>query len=148
MNNRRLLVTAAVIGLGAASSAVALGPADDKRASVIGQVSSTELDAAVQTFVSEKLAPMMTNSVFVAGVTKQNKLNRPLSEIQQMCSEWSSAEEELPIMVEMLSNDVANEIRKVCGALPQVGEVFVMDNQGANVGQNGLTSDFWQGDEA
>jgi hypothetical protein len=28
-----------------------------------------------------------------------------------------------------------------------IGECFVMDNQGANVGQNAMTSDYWQGDE-
>jgi hypothetical protein len=27
-------------------------------------------------------------------------------------------------------------------------EIFVMDNKGLNVGQSGLTSDYWQGDEA
>jgi hypothetical protein len=148
MNSHRLLVTAAVIGLGAATTSLAVGPADDVRATIVGQVASTDLAPEVQAFVSEKLAPLMTNQVFVSEVAKQNGKNRPLSEIQQMCAEWSAAEEELPIMREMLSNAVANEIRKVCGTMPQVGEVFVMDNQGANAGQNALTSDFWQGDEA
>lgn len=148
MNSRRLLVTAAVIGLGAASTSLAFGPADDARASIVEKVASTDLSPEVKAFVAEKLAPLMTNSVFVAGVTKQNNMNRPLSEIQQMCSEWAAAEEELPIMREMLSNAIASEIRKVCGPMSQVGEVFVMDNQGANAGQNALTSDFWQGDEA
>jgi hypothetical protein len=31
--------------------------------------------------------------------------------------------------------------------LKAVTEVFVMDNKGGNVGQNNMTSDYWQGDE-
>jgi hypothetical protein len=135
-------------GLLGTADAVAFSPASDRSAEVLGQLGSTELAPEVQAFISEKLAPLMTNKVFVAEVTKQNALARSLSEIQQICAEWSAAESEMPIMREMLTNATANELRSVLKDLPQVGEVFVMDNQGANVGQNGLTSDFWQGDEA
>lgn len=150
MSAQRTLFGIALVGLGllGSSNASALGPAEDRIGEVLGGLSATELSPEVQSFVSEHLSPLMMNEVFVAEVTRQNALGRSLSQIQQIDAEWSSAEEELSIMREMLTNATANEIRKVCKDLPQVGEVFVMDNQGANVGQNALTSDFWQGDEA
>ncbi len=148
MSTRRNLIGFALAGLGLLGTAHAFGPAEDRVGQVLGGLSATELSPEVQAFVSEQLSPLMVNEVFVAEVTKQNNLGRSLSDIQKICAEWSNAEEELAIMREMLTNATANELRKVLKDLPQVGEVFVMDNQGANVGQNALTSDYWQGDEA
>ena len=71
-----------------------------------------------------------------------------LDQIKKTDQEWRDAEDELPIHKELLSNACAEEINKLIKANPSIVEVFVTDNQGANVGQNDLTSDYWQGDEA
>ena len=62
--------------------------------------------------------------------------------------EWQAAEDEIPIMREVLSNQCAEELKRIARASQAIGESFVMDNQGALVGSNNLTSDYWQGDEA
>ncbi len=39
-------------------------------------------------------------------------------------------------------------LQKLRDATPYFSEIFVMDNQGANVAMSDKTSDYWQGDEA
>lgn len=104
--------------------------------------------AKLKAFIKAELIPLCTNKVFVEEVTAQNAKKVTLEEIQKIDKEWSKAEEELPIQKEKMNNACAREIRNVCQRLKALGETFVMDNQGANVGQNALTSDYWQGDEA
>lgn len=101
----------------------------------------------VKAFAKEKLTSLCTNKVFVKGVKDQNAKKVPLDEIKKIDKEWTDAEDELPIHKEKMNNDVAKELRKIVKDNPAIGESFVMDDQGANVGQNDLTSDYWQGDE-
>jgi hypothetical protein len=112
-----------------------------------------QIDAApnatdkVKGFAKERLLPLCTNPVFVREVKAQNAKKTPLSEIQALDKQWSAAEDELPIQKDRLSNACAKEAKRVAEELKVVTEIFVMDNQGANVGQNEMTSDYWQGDE-
>ena len=108
----------------------------------------TEEFDLLKSFIKAKLVPLCTNRVFAKEVAGQNAKGTSLDEIQAIDEQWKNAEEELPIHVEMMGNDCAKEIAKIVKQLPVLGETFVMDNQGANVGQNALTSDYWQGDEA
>lgn len=101
----------------------------------------------VKAFAKQKLLPLCTNEVFVKEVKAQNATKAALAEIQALDKQWMDAEDELPIQKEKLNNDCAKEVKKVAGDLGVVTEMFVMDDQGANVGQNTLTSDYWQGDE-
>jgi hypothetical protein len=101
----------------------------------------------VKAFAKEKLIPLCTNEVFVKEVKAQNAKKVSLDEIQAIDKKWIAAEDELPIQKEKLSNDCAKKAKQVADELKVVTELFVMDNQGANVGQNELTSDYWQGDE-
>lgn len=111
-------------------------------------INAVSAPAKVKAFTAEKLLPVCVNSVIVAEVTAQNARNVPLDEIKQIDEAWKTAEEELPIHEEKVSNKCAAELIRLLKDIPAVTEVFVMDNQGANVGQNTLTSDYWQGDEA
>lgn len=110
-----------------------------------------EADAVIhpkaKPFAVEKLLPLLTDPVLVREVKAQNARKVPLAEIQAIDKRWIEAEEELPIQREKLSNACADAIRALAKGLPPLREVFVMDDQGANVGQNNLTSDYWQGDE-
>ncbi len=99
-------------------------------------------------FIKARLLPLCTNKVFAQEVAGQNAKGVSLDEIKKIDEQWKNAEEELPIHVEKMGNNCAKEIAKIIKELPVLGETFVMDNQGANVGQNALTSDYWQGDEA
>jgi len=110
--------------------------------------SLTDVSPQVKTFIKEKLIPLCTNSVFVAETAAHNAKGMTLDAIRSLDKEWIEAEDELAIHAELMENDCAREIKKITDEIPMIGETFVMDNQGANVGQNALTSDYWQGDEA
>lgn len=106
-----------------------------------------ERHVKMQKVVTEKLLALCTNPVFVKEVAAQNDKKVSLDDIKKIDDEWQKAESELPIQKEKMTNDCAKEIIKLVKDLKVLGETFVMDNQGANVGQNALTSDYWQGDE-
>jgi hypothetical protein len=47
-----------------------------------------------------------------------------------------------------MENECGKYLRKIQASAPYYAEIFVMDNQGANVAMSDKTSDYWQGDEA
>jgi hypothetical protein len=101
----------------------------------------------VKAFARTTLLPQCANPVFVRAAAAQNAKETTLEKIKQLDAQWVAAEDELPIQAELMSNACAQEIKKFANASPAISETFVMDNQGVNVGQNALTSDYWQGDE-
>lgn len=110
--------------------------------------SSTKASEKVKAFVVKSLLPLMTNKVFIEETKKQNASKVALDDIKKIDKEWQAAEDLLPIQEKVTSNVCANEINKVIKNISGIKEAFVMDNQGAVVGENDLTSDYWQGDEA
>lgn len=132
-----------------AGQAGAQEEANPLREKLKGMVEANEaLNAATKELVLTALLPELGNKVFAAGVEAQNAKKVTMEKIQEIDKAWMEAEEELPIMKEMITNAVAEEIKRIAKANPKILEAFVMDNQGANVGQNEITSDYWQGDEA
>lgn len=107
----------------------------------------TQIDAKVRTFAKEKLIPLTTAPVLVAEAKAQDAKKVSLEEIKKIDAAWMAAEDELPIQKEKLGNACALAIKDIAKTTPGLIEVFAMDDQGANVGQLGLTSDYWQGDE-
>ena len=108
---------------------------------------NTLIDAKVKAFAKDKLVALICNEVLVREAKAQNAKKVPLADIQAQDKAWTAAENELPIQKEKLSNAAAEAIRGLAKSLPALREVFAMDDQGANIGQNNLTSDYWQGDE-
>jgi len=110
--------------------------------------SQAGLSAKVKSFVVKNLVPTTDTAAWVQAVEAQNAKKVSLADIQAMDKKWIAAEEELPIQKELMGNACAQEIVKLVKRLPAIVEAFVMDDQGANVCENTLTSDYWQGDEA
>jgi hypothetical protein len=109
---------------------------------------STQLSDSIKDLVKSKLLlPFSVNPVLVAEIKAQNSKNVPLEKIQEIDNEWIAKEGEVPLRVELMANTTAKEINRLLKDIMQVAECFVMDNQGANVGQFNITSDYWQGDE-
>ena len=110
--------------------------------------SNAKASGKVKQFAKDVLLKQIDNQVFITAVKAQNAKGVALSKIKQIDNQWKDAEDELPIHGQMLNNPCADEIGKLTKKFSAIGETFVMDNQGANVCQNELTSDYWQGDEA
>ncbi len=101
----------------------------------------------VKAFAREKLIPFCTNKAFVEAVKSHNAKNLSLDEIKKMDKEWMDAEEELPIMHELLDNPCGKALQELAKGEVAVAKGFVFDNQGATVGSHRIPNDYWQGDE-
>ena len=108
---------------------------------------------AINEQVVPKVRAFLADPRIADAVIAQNDRHAGLSQSRidaldkQWRSETASARGELidAVMGNELSAYLANVQESSAGLFT---EVFVMDNRGLNVGQSGLTSDYWQGDEA
>ncbi|MFH1156429.1 MAG: PDC sensor domain-containing protein [Pseudomonadota bacterium] len=97
-------------------------------------------------FIVDVLLKQTTNPVVVDAVKKQNAEHLTLEKIKAIDAKWIAEEGDIPLAEELMNNACA-ELGKELAQKHPIIEMFVMDNQGANVGQNAITSDYWQGDE-
>jgi hypothetical protein len=112
------------------------------------QIEAGKASDKVKKYAKETLLPLCTNAVLVKETAAQNAKKVSLDDIKRIDKEWMEAEDELPIQAEKCGNACAKELKKIVSANSAIVEAFTMDNQGAVVGENALTSDYWQGDEA
>ncbi len=100
---------------------------------------------------NSQLAALGTDAEVIKAVKTQNAAGRTLKEIKKIDGNWIDIMEtggSTPtLMTALMSNDCANHLKKLMRQHPFITEIFVTDNQGANVCQTGPTSDYWQGDE-
>ena len=91
---------------------------------------------------------MAFNPSVVRAVEQQNEQNLNLSEIKRRDDEWKNAGD-LPseLIRETTGNPVAQYFKRRVDTNTAIDEVFLTDNQGANVAAYPATSDYWQGDE-
>lgn len=73
------------------------------------------------------------------------------AEIDELDAQWVAEREsdDMPLISATLSSPLSIYLTRMQGR--SVGlyvEIFVMDQNGLNVGQSSITGDFWQGDEA
>jgi hypothetical protein len=87
------------------------------------------------------------NATLIAAVKEQNAKGMSLDTIKKTDKEWMAATGVTPFMKAMMENSAAKELAKLESSKPYFDELFLMDNQGANVAMTNKTSDYWQGDE-
>lgn len=91
---------------------------------------------------------MAFNPSIVRAVDVQNNQSIALAEIQQRDEIWKNAKGDLNSLIrEVTQNDVAKYFQRRVENNNAIDEVFLTDNQGANVAAYPPTSDYWQGDE-
>ena len=94
------------------------------------------------------LAPIGQDKVIVMAVKAQNKKGKSLDSIKRLDSVWKGEDGIADYMEPILNSKTADHLREIVGEHPFLWEIFVMDNQGANVAMTDKTGDYWQGDEA
>lgn len=107
-----------------------------------------ELPKQLILFAENVLAEFGKNSDIIREVKNQNRENISLSTIKDRDAQWRTTEDIDSFIFEKMSNRCAFILLNIENTYSFIVETFVMDNQGANVGQTGKTSDYWQGDEA
>ena len=91
---------------------------------------------------------MAFNPSIVRAVEEQNSRAITLAEIKNRDETWKNAGGSMNGLIrEVTQNDVARYFRRRVENNSAIDEVFLTDNQGANVAAFPPTSDYWQGDE-
>jgi hypothetical protein len=85
--------------------------------------------------------------MIIAAVKEQNARNMTLDAIKEMDEKWKNTPGVADFMKELMDKGCGPRLRQMQQMNPFYAEIFVMDNQGANVCQTDKTSDYWQGDE-
>jgi hypothetical protein len=91
---------------------------------------------------------MAYNPIVIRAVEAQNSLNISLAEIKQRDEGWKNAGDSSNALIrEITKNEIARYFQRRVENNTAIDEVFLTDNQGANVAAFPPTSDYWQGDE-
>lgn len=100
----------------------------------------------------KKLAPTLTawgtDNTLIDAVKAQNAKGLTLEAIQARDAAWRKVEGLDAEMKHMMESAAATKMLEFEKSQPYFFELFLMDNQGANVAMTNKTSDYWQGDEA
>ena len=95
-----------------------------------------------------QLVKMGEDPVIVAAVKAENAKGKSLDQIKAKDTEWKGHAGIADYMKALMDSEAGKHIRKIQDSAGFYAEIFVMDNQGANVAMTDKTSDYWQGDEA
>jgi hypothetical protein len=94
------------------------------------------------------LAPMGSDPAIVKAVQQENSKGKSLDQIKEMDAKWQAHAGIADYMQALMDSECGKHLQGLEKNSPQFVEIFVMDNQGANVAMTAKTSDYWQGDEA
>ena len=93
------------------------------------------------------LAKYGTDPIIVGAVKAENAKGKTLDQIKELDKKWMGTPGIADYMKALMDNECGKHLRKIQASAPYYAEIFVMDNQGANVAMSDKTTDYWQGDE-
>jgi hypothetical protein len=103
---------------------------------------------AVVDFAHSKLVDLGKDPVMVNAVKEENGKGKSLDQIKQTDAKWITTPGVDDFMKAMMESPCGMHLQGIQKSAPHFAEIFLMDNQGANVAMTNKTSDYWQGDEA
>ena len=125
---------------------------------LIGGTSTTvataqDIEAAARSYLDEAAASWVSDPVLIEAIRAQCDRTQDLSEdeIIEMDEAWRAEVGgfDMPTIDEVVMSTASDFLRaRVDESAGVVSEIFVMDCVGLNVAASGVTSDYWQGDEA
>lgn len=118
--------------------------------SIVGTVFAADVDTKMLNWTANTvLAKFGHDKDIVKAVKAKNKTDEGLMMIQITDGAWKAIiDGSIPIQDELMSNDCAMAAKALMDSVDYVTEIFVMDDEGANVCMTTKTGDYWQGDEA
>jgi hypothetical protein len=115
----------------------------------VGMVSAGEkAPQKVVDLANTRLAAVGTDPIIVEAVKAENSKGKTLDQIKDMDKKWRAHAGIADYMKAMMDSACGNHLAGIQNSASYYAEIFVMDNQGANVAMTDKTSDYWQGDEA
>ncbi|MFN3208589.1 MAG: PDC sensor domain-containing protein [Roseovarius sp.] len=117
-----------------------------------GAHAADELDGPLTDLANGPITEWISAPVVLEALRRQNAAHASLTQDEIIALDTTWREQVVSggaLIDNVLGNDLSGHLR----ALQEQGagrytEIFVSDIRGLNVGQSGLTSDYWQGDEA
>ena len=106
-----------------------------------------EASQAVKDLATSTLAGYGSDPIIVAAVKQQNAAGKTLEQIKSADTEWQKNAGLDDFMKSLMTSECGTHLVTILESAKYFAEIFVMDNQGANVAMTGKTSDYWQGDE-
>lgn len=117
-----------------------------------GMTFANEYADVLTDLANGKIAEVTQNALMISAISAQNTETAGYDQAtidgldQQWRAEVDAADK--PLITETLGNDLSAWLMQVQEESQGLfTEVFAMDAVGLNVGQSGVTSDYWQGDE-
>lgn len=89
-----------------------------------------------------------TDAVIVKAVKAENAKGKTLDRIKEQDKKWRATPGIADFMKALMESECGKHLQGIQKSKTYFAEIFVMDNQGANVAMTDKTSDYWQGDEA
>ena len=116
-------------------------------AAVIAAHAGEKAPQQVIDLANSTLAALGSDPVIVQAVRDENAKGKTLDQIQEKDAAWKAFAGLADYMKAIMDSECGKHVRKIQESAPYYAEIFVMDNQGANVAMTDKTSDYWQGDE-
>ena len=118
----------------------------------LAQTPEPNVKALVSPAVMDEMRKLIDSDIVQISIKAQNQQHQklPQAEIDALDTQWRAEREkdDKPLIAATLSNPLSVYLARIQGrSLGLYAEIFVMDQNGLNVGQSSVTSDFWQGDE-
>lgn len=110
-------------------------------------VLAEEAPEALITFAKKEFKILASNPIIVKAVKEENAKHKSLDSIKATDQKWQDTIGVDDFMRAMMESDCAKHLIALQKEMEFLDEIFVMDNQGANVAMTNKTSDYWQGDE-
>ncbi|MDO6965952.1 hypothetical protein [Rhizobium alvei] len=120
--------------------------------SAMAEPPKPDVKALITEAVIKDIQGFLKNDIVTVAIDAQNKRLSKLTqaEIDAADKQWVEEREadDKPLIAATLSNPLSVYLNRIQGrSLGLYAEIFIMDQNGLNVGQSSITKDFWQGDE-
>lgn len=117
------------------------------------QASAMDVSAAMQAYLDDHISAWASDPVLTDAIAAQNMTTAGFdaATINDMDMAWRAevGAAATPTIDAVLDHPASDFLRaQVAASGGVITEVFVMDSVGLNVASSGVTSDYWQGDEA
>jgi hypothetical protein len=114
---------------------------------------AAEVPPEMSQYIYDDLMKWINDAQIVQAITAQNGLTEGLTEAEIIAKDevWRAevGTANSPMVDGVLNAPLSAFLRDHLGqSAGRITEVFVMDHHGLNVAASGVTSDYWQGDEA
>ncbi|UJW74632.1 hypothetical protein [Rhizobium sp. SL42] len=121
-------------------------------ASTVAEPAKPDVQKMITPAVIEEMRQWIDTEIVRVSVGAQNAAKSDLAQekIDELDKMWRAEQEaaDKPLIAATLSNPLSVYLARMQGrSLGLYAEIFIMDQNGLNVGQSSITSDFWQGDE-